>query len=350
LYKLNHYGIRDHSLKWFESYLSDRRQFTYINNNQSNLKPIKYGVPQGSVLGPLLFLIYTNDIVNSTSQDCKTRLFADDTNGFVTADSPTQLKHLISSFLADIFSWCSENKLTVNLDKTCYTIFKNKNKIIPDTLNNIKLTGAQISRVPSAKYLGITLDENLSWEEHITNINKSLIKTSNSFKIIKRRVHEENKATLYYAYIYSRIQYGIEVYGRADSTVIKKVQTQQNRSLKILYDKDYYTPTTTLHKELNLLLVKDIYNLNIAKFVYKQKHDLLPEIFTNLFTENNQIHKYKTRQTNNIHQKHPVNKFGKLTTDYQGANIWNNIPNSIRTLKTVKTFSKKLKRTYINTY
>jgi retron-type reverse transcriptase len=122
LYKLNHYGIRDHSLKWFESYLSDRTQFTYINNNQSNLKPMKYGVPQGSVLGPLLFLIYTNDIVNSTSQDCKTRLFADDTNGFVTADSPAQLKHLISSFLEDIFSWCSENKLTVNLDKTCYTI------------------------------------------------------------------------------------------------------------------------------------------------------------------------------------------------------------------------------------
>ena len=294
LHKLNHYGIRGQSLKWFGSYLSNRQQFTYINDNQSELKDIKYGVPQGSVLGPLLFLIYTNDITQCTKQNCKMRLFADDTNGFMSANSPKELKKEMSIFLSDLFKWCKSNKLTINLQKTCYTIFKIKNRKIPDFLNSIHIDNVLIKKVPSAKYLGVILDENLSWEEHVENLNKCIIKTANSFKIIKNHVHQENKKVLYYAYILSKIQYGIEVYGRANASVTKKVQTQQNRSLKILYQKDYFTPTKVLHSDLNILMVQDIYKLSIAKFVYKQKNELLPEIFTNFFTENSQIHSYNT--------------------------------------------------------
>ncbi len=95
LHKLNHYGIREKGLKWFESNLSSRQQFTFINDTRSELKSINFGVPQWLLLGPLLFLIYTNYIINCTDVECKTRLFADDTNGFITANSPTQLKKIL---------------------------------------------------------------------------------------------------------------------------------------------------------------------------------------------------------------------------------------------------------------
>ncbi len=124
LFKLNHYGIRGLGFQWLASYLSNRKQFTYVNDNQSKLNSINYGVPQGSVLGPLLFLIYTNDIINCTKEDIKTRLFADDANGFISSNSPSQLKDSIQTFLADIFTWCNANILTIKLDKRCYTIFK----------------------------------------------------------------------------------------------------------------------------------------------------------------------------------------------------------------------------------
>ncbi len=127
LSKLNHYGIRGLEFQWLDSYVSNRKQFTYVNHNQSKLNSINYGVSQCSVLGPLLFLIYTNDIINSTKEDVKTRLFADDANGFITSNSPSQLKNSIKTFLADIFTWCNANKL-INLDNT------SKSKIIHENL------------------------------------------------------------------------------------------------------------------------------------------------------------------------------------------------------------------------
>ncbi len=116
---------------------------------------------------------------------------------------------------------------------------------MPEYLNNIKVDTIIIKRVKSAKYLGVILDENLNWENHIGEMNKSIIKTENSFKIIKHKVPDSTKPVLFQAYIFSKIQYGIEVYGKTLPTIIKKVQTHQDRALKIFFSKDYYTPKNT---------------------------------------------------------------------------------------------------------
>ena len=348
--KLHHYGIRGHALDWFRSYLCDRNQFTVVNGKSSNLKSIKCGVPQGSVLGPLLFLIYTNDIANCTKQTNKTRLFADDTGMFLSRDNPTSLRYSLKTILSDLQLWCHRNKLTINLIKTCYIVFKTMHQIIPESLNNIKLDNVLIQKVSSNKYLGVTLDENLNWDEHIDSLNKCLAKTSNSFKIIKKRVHEENKIVLFNAYILSKVQYGIEVYGKANATSLKKVQVQQNKSLKILFNKDPLISTKILHQELNTLLVKDIYNLSIAKFVFKYKHSMLPDIFDNVLTENSKIHQHNTRQSKNMHVTHKANRYGEKKTSHQGSSIWNSLPNDIKNSKTIKNFSKKLKKLMIQSY
>ncbi len=143
----------------------------------------------------------------------KIRLFADDTNIFISTNSPQELKVTMKRVLNDLFQWFKANKLTINLDKTCFTIFGNGNKKIPNYLNSIQLDDTIKRNVPLAKYLGVTLDEKLDWKEHISILNKSLIKISNSFKIIKYQAPQSNKITLYYAYIFSKIQCGIKVYG-----------------------------------------------------------------------------------------------------------------------------------------
>lgn len=186
--------------------------------------------------------------------------------------------------------------------------------------------------------------------EHVDNLTKSIIKINNSFKIIKNKVHKNNKFILYNAYIYSKILYGIEVYGRANQTTINKVQIQQNRSLKILYNKDFYTPTKQLHKDLNVLLVKDIFKLSNAKFVYKYRKDLLPPVFNNLFIDNRCMYKYNTRQCNNIHLTKANGKYGDLKIAHQGATIWNSLPLKIRNLKSIKNFSKKVKKIILESY
>ena len=119
---------------------------------------------------------------------------------------------------------------------------------------------------------------------------------------------------LYYAYVYSNIQYGIEVFGRCKMKTIKKVQTKQNRALKILYSKDYLTPTLTLHKELGLLKVTVIHEVAIIKFVFRQNNELTPSIFKDTFKTNQEVHTYNTRQKINLHIIQPNNNFSKKTS------------------------------------
>ncbi len=260
-------------------------------------------------------------------------------------DSLLKLKCTITKVLTEIFDWWNANKLTVNLNKTCYTIFKApKKKKIPEFLNNVKINNVNIARVKSAKYLWVTLDENLNWKEHVRETNKAIIKTANAFKIVKHRLSQTTEPLLYHAYIYSKIQYGIEVYGKASATTITKVQTQQNRTLKILFSKDYYIPMQLLHKELKVLLIKDIYKLSIVKFLYKHQTYLLPEIFNDYFTQNHKIHKHNTRQSDVLHIKHTSNQKGKNTTKYQGAVLWNSLPKTLIQAETTKSFSKNLKK------
>ena len=203
------------------------------------------------------------------------------------------------------------------------------------------------------KYLGIILDDKLNWEAHINELKKSLTKTINAFKIknkIKIFVPNQNKPALYYAYEYSKIQYGIEVYSSAKDKWINKTQIKQNRALKVLFNKDFFTPTQELHKDLDLLLVKDIGKLNTLKFVHRQRNNKTPSIFDNYFIENKDKHKHNTRQTHNLHIKRPNDSYGKNKIQYRGAKLWNAIPQASREVTCNKNFGNKIKKAWINNY
>ena len=183
LSKLHHYGIRGTSLEWFTSYLSDRTQFTEINGQKSSVAPVKYGVPQGSILGPLLFLLYINDISNATSLNVLS--FADDTTLYTSSPSPSKLSDYTNKELNNVFNWLVDNKLSLNISKTKFMLFG------PQTSNHdkwknltLKINDVIIERVgknynhTSLKFLGINLDTNLKFNNHIqflsNKINKGL--------------------------------------------------------------------------------------------------------------------------------------------------------------------------------
>ena len=348
LYKMEHYGIRGSALQWFKSYLSNRQQFTEVNGVKSVKQPVEYGVPQGSVLGPLLFLLYVNDISTAT-EGHKTRLFADDSNVFVTSKDPVELKTKMQKVIEDMFRWFSANKLTANTGKTQYSIFCKPNKQVPQVLNSLQVLGSKLERSVAAKYLGVTLDDKLTWKQHIDTLTAKLSKTIAAFKIVKNYVNVEQKRSLYFAYIFSRIQYGIELFSSSKKKDLKQVQTKQNRALKVLFNKEHRTPTRELHKELNLLQVQDIGQVNILKFVHKQRLGDTPEAFNNYFTEVNEHHNINTRQAKNLHVPRE-NNWGMKSMKYRGAVLWNKTDNEIRDCKTTKTFAGKVKKLIINTY
>ena len=167
-----------------------------------------------------------------------------------------------------LYSWFTANKMTLNTDKSTFTIFKSSRKNIPNLPDSLEFLNHEIKRTPCIKFLGLTIDENLSWNQHIAELCNKLKSLFHIFYNIRNYVLKKEIQAIYYTLVYSRIKYGINIYGQAGSTKISKIQTLQNQLLKVLSEKKYRYPTEKLHKEFDILLVKDIANQELLTFIH----------------------------------------------------------------------------------
>ena len=247
LEKMNRYGIRWHANNFFRSYLENRCQYTVINGATSTIENIRCSVPQGSVLGPLVFASSINDLYKSVGRDY-IRLFADDTVLTMHGGDLSLLVEQIRQSFKNLYRWCVCNKLTINSDKTNFVLYHTINKPMPTNLNEISMEFITVQRVKTFKYLGITLEETLNWGEHAEAICSSLLKYFGISNQIKYKDTTRVARQIYFAFIYSRIKYGIEVYGNCSATNLNKIQVMQNKLMKLLLNIDRLTPTDTFTK------------------------------------------------------------------------------------------------------
>ena len=178
LSKLEYYGVRHKAKNWFFSYISKRQQFVSYDGHKSNLSPTSCGVPQGSILGPLLFLLYINDITLSSSY-LKFVLFADDSNLYASNDNLQNLISMLNQELESVRKWIVSNKLTLNVDKTHYIIFHRRK--ITSNIPSIIFGNSVLKRVKFTQFLGVTIQENLMWDRHIQRVSDKLINCVGSY-------------------------------------------------------------------------------------------------------------------------------------------------------------------------
>ena len=205
LSKLENYGIRGTALNWFKSYLCNRKQAVEINGNISYLGNISCGVPQGSILGPLLFIIYINDIIYVSSM-LKLILFADDTNLLLHDKDLQNLMSNANTEIQKISDWLKVNKLSLNIKKTHYILFHSRQRKLTQK-PELKIDNCPIENVTSTKFLGIIINENLSWSNHISVLSNKISKNIGILRAMSQKLPVSALHMLYNTLIYPYLQY-----------------------------------------------------------------------------------------------------------------------------------------------
>ena len=338
--KMNIYGIRGIYNQWFRDYLSNRKQFVTYNKFQSESSAIKCGVPQGSILGPLLFLLYINDL-STVSSALLSILFADDTNMFISGRNIQGMCDQMNSDLKVIENWLYCNKLSLNVLKTHYMIFTPR-KIVEDI--NLYVNNTPIQRVYVTKFLGVQIDSKLSWKSHIDYICKKLSKCVAIFAKARRKLPKSCLISLYYSIAYPYFIYCNHVWGNNYSAVLKKLVLVQKKIIRIITNSPFRAHTEPLFFANNILNVTDIYDYTACIFMYKNINPDETTLFTHFFQRKCDIHAYPTSRSQDLHVPRCKINIRKFSIRINGPKVWNSIPVHIRDSFTPLTIKWKLKK------
>ncbi|GFG29580.1 hypothetical protein Cfor_01706 [Coptotermes formosanus] len=335
--KLEFYGIEGKLKTLIESYLTGRHQRVTLgsktdSNNSSNWEVIKCGVPQGSILGPLFFLCYINDLPKIISKENNMVLFADDTSIIITDTNKLDFNINVNQTFEDINTWFQANILTLNFNKTHYLEFKTKNYYNVKT--QITYDEESITNATEIKFLGLIIDDTLSWRQHIDQIISKISTACYALRNIKHIVPLDTLKVIYFAHIHSIISYGIILWGC--SSYANKVFLLQKKIIRIITNTKPRDSCREIFKNMEIMTLYSQYIYSLTLYTINNKH---------LFNTNNEIHKYRTRYNNNLHL--PIVNLSKFHKGayISGVKIFNHLPQYIKILANDQNrFKSTLKR------
>ena len=344
LQKLHHYGVRGTANEWFGSYLENRRQFVVVNGTPSGCSTISCGVPQGSILGPLLFILYINDL-NTISKKLRTIMFADDTNLFMTGKNLDEIKIQLNEELKIFSLWFQANLLSLNISKTSYIVFS---KGLVSSQTELFIQTVQIERVLETKFLGVIISHKLSWKSHITGVCSKMAKNTGIIAKVRHLLPRSQVRLLYLTLVQPYMNYCCIVWaGISKTQCLDKIHKIQKRFCRLITFSDNRAHSAPLFKLLKIFSIYQMYFYQVSLYMYKYFNKLLPNVLYN-FKLNTDIHSHLTRQSDMVHVVYCRTKTRQGTLQYQGLKIWNKIPIDTQRQLSFQLFKKSMKNVILN--
>ena len=352
LKKLEHYEIRGTTNNWLRSFLTNRTQYVYLSGYNSSVKTIICGVPQGSTLRSLLFLVYINDMHKAFSKSI-IHHFADDTNMSYAGKNIKTIESVVNYELKILVDWLRSNKLSLNESKTEMIIFRPPKKDLSE-MPNIKINNFKLSVSPDVTYLGVTIDEVLSLNKQIDNICQKLGRANGIMSKLRHFVPLHVCIMVYYSIFYCYLLYGCIVWSFTNQGNKNRLSKLQKSCVRLLTFSEYRAHTDPLFAKLNLIKVEDIFSTQKILFMFETLHDEIPEELKRIFTLNDTLYDKETRSRHLFHiPKAKTTRFGLNTIRFDGPKLWNEFCAQILSEKNTQSkplLKKRLTEYYIKTY
>ena len=311
-------------------------QYVTNNNHQSFREKITGGVPQGSILGPIMFLLYINDLA-SVSEFCFCVLFAHDTNMFITGKDMNILCRQLNEDLRNIQDWLQCNKLSLNVLKTRYMVFTPKNKLIDDI--EVKIHDVAIQRVYTTKFLRVQID----WKMQIEYTCKKLSKCVGILCKARKKLYKSTLISIYYSFAYPYFIYCNHVWVTNYPSCLERIYLIQKKLIRIITCSPFRAYTGPLYFANKILYVYDINDYIIGSFMYECLYGTIPEIFRNYFQINADVHDHNLRNANDLYVPYGRLDIRKFSIKIAGANLWNYLPSFVKNSQSIHIFKKDMR-------
>ena len=345
--KLSTYGVRGVACTWFRNYLTGRTQYVQINGINSSSRVVSHGVPQGSTLGPLTFLIFINDFINS-SDFFKLTLFADDSTFSSSFDrNQTDIANHLNSELENIWTWLLANKLKLNAEKSKFVVFSYRRdvEVLP-----IRIGSSDIDEDRTAKFLGINIDSKLNFESHVRFISSKISKSIGIIFKLNNFLPVDILEILYQSLVQPYLSYAIEIWYCAPDYIRNKIFILQKKAIRAVHSLPYNAHTNNYFKLSGILKIVDQFKLAACSQIYiSLNSNSIPFLRDKIYFSYN-FNRYPTRFNSRI--INPLCRLAKTQNSflYQAITEWNNIPLHIKTSKTIHKFKFSLKTHYLSSY
>ena len=336
--KMHKMGIRGVAYQLMKSYSTGRQQFTVVNGSSSSKSVINVGVPQGSVLGPVEYLMYVHSL-KYVGLRARYFMFADDTALVYSAAELLDLETAVNYDLDIYYKWLCRNKLTINVKKTVYMLIKQKNKVDGDLA--LVINGANIQRVKNYKYLGLEITSDLTWDSHINSIIKKIVPMVGAIRRCSGYLNNNSRALLYNSFVETHLRYLIPCWGNAAKHLLNKLQRVQNKAIKVIYSIEYYTPTIEIYKQTNKMNIRNLKILEQVKIIHNIKTKQIK--INSALKQARDYHKHDTRRKNNLRNEYVRTKKAQDSPIYRSIQAYNSVPEDVINTQTVSNLCNKLK-------